>query len=611
MSKTVGLSYIWQSITITILIVAAYFPTFSGDFVLDDIALIKNNPFIREPHSLPEYLDQEDGVIDQTHLGEYHSGYYRPLINMTYRLDYKIWGNDAVGFRITNLVLHILFSLFLFFFISRYVDRQIAFWITLIFALHPVNTESVSVITSRNNIIAALLILVSLWSYITGWERNKISAYIVSLLLFIGAVFSKEFGLMVIPLIFLYQRTLARQKYGLSKELISYIPFLMLVFFYMMLREGVTDSILTPSSMDNIWSRIYFTPFIIFYNLKLILLPHGLHCIQVNYPANVFNWYSTLSVLVFILIGLSLWKLKSNRLLIFSILGFLVCIFPALNIIPNSSISLVGMRWLYVSMGFLLIGISSLIQKVFAAKRDISISILVIIITYLGGYTYILNRGLWHDNDTLIQQEVFGFKNYLFASDIAEKYFNNKQYSEAEKLFKVAIEKASYQAYSYINLAALYIETGRPEVAVSVLNKAKRLVMTNHEQGEWYNNMGTALINMGEIENGLKNLRKSVISVPDEDVFWANLGGAYGMTGDYVNSINALKTGIEISPESILLRINLALTYINLKDYQQAISILEAFPEKELKGNPEVLRLIRQAQVGQQNDGSGLDRSKK
>ncbi len=607
MHRKVIFSQIWKYTIITILIVIAYFPTFSGEFILDDDALVKNNPFIKEAHSIATYFSQEDGISDKNDLGEYHSGYYRPLINMTYRLDYKLWGMDATGFRITNVVLHILCCFVLFNLFSLLLDRRIAFWITIIFALHPVNTEAVSFIVSRNNIIVTFFVLTSFFIYIIAWERKNYFAYIGSLFLFTGAIFSKEFGLMVIPLFFLYQRILAKEKHGLLKEVISYIPFLIVAFIYLLLRKGVTDSVLTPLNIESIWSKIYFTPFIIFYNLKLIFLPHRLHIIYLKYPTNIFNWYVIASFILFLLICLILWKLKKNRLFLFSILAFFICISPTLNIIPTPSVSLLGMRWLYVSMGFLLIGIGIFIQKAIIARRNLAVSILIIVLTYFGIYTYILNRGLWHDNDTLIKQEVLGFNNYLFASDIAERYFNNGQYSEAEKYFKIAIERFPYQAFSYINLSALLTETKRPGDAINLLNKAKALVMTHHEQGEWCNNMATALFKMGEKEEGLKYLKKAVIYAPNEPIFWANLGGAYGIVGDYKNSINAFEKGLEISSESVQLLISLALSYINIKDYKKAVSALESLPEKEKKENSEVLILLKLARARLQGQADDSD----
>jgi len=611
MNKKDILSLICKYILIAILIVAAYFPTFSGEFIYDDNDLIKNNPFIRESHSIETYFSQEDGIADKRDLGEYHSGYYRPLINMTYRLDYKIWGMNASGFRITNLILHILCCFVILNFYSLLMDRQIAFWITIIFALHPVNTESVSFIVSRNNIIVTLFVVSSFLFYIIGWERKNYLIYIVSLFLFAGAVFSKEFGLMVIPLIFLYQRIFAKKRYRLSKEIISYIPFIMITLLYFLLRKEVTDSLLTPSNIESIWSRIYFAPYIIFYNMKLIFIPYKLHIFYLDYPANIFIWHSTISFLLFLLACFTLWKIITNRLLIFSIIAFLICIFPALNIIPHSSISLIAMRWLYLPMCFLLIGVGILIQKAIIARRNLALSMLIVVVAYFGIYTYILNGGLWHDNDTLIKQEVLGFDNYLFASDMAEIYFNDKEYQEAERYFKIAIGKFPYQAFSYINLSALLTETERPNEAIILLNKAKALVMTHHEKGEWYNNMGAALFKVGDNEEGLKYFKKAVIYAPNEPIFWANLGGAYGMTGDYQNSVVALKTGFEISPESVQLSANLAMTYINMEKYKDAISVLESLPVNERKENCEVLRLIRMAREGLQNKASDLDISKK
>src|SRR4030043_445286 len=104
MHRKVIFSQIWKYIIITILVIIAYFPTFSGEFILDDNPLVKNNPFIRESHSIATYFSQEDGIVDIRDLSEYHSGYYRPLINMTYRLDYKLWGKDATRFSISKLI---------------------------------------------------------------------------------------------------------------------------------------------------------------------------------------------------------------------------------------------------------------------------------------------------------------------------------------------------------------------------------------------------------------------------------------------------------------------------------------------------------------------------
>jgi protein O-mannosyl-transferase len=596
------LSYdISKHLIIIFLVIAAYWPTYSGGFILDDNGLIKNNPLYKDPHPITTYFNQEDVKADEKDLGNYHSGYYRPLINLTYRLDYILWGMEARGFRITNVILHLLCCFIILHFFSLFFKRDVVFWDTLIFALHPVNTESISFIASRNNIIATIFFIGSLSSYIIAHQRGNLKAYIVSVILFAGAIFSKEFGLMVLPLFFLYHRLLAEEKVALLKETFSYIPFIIIVVIYLFLRKSVTESVITPSDIADIgknWERIYFVPFLIFYNLKILIFPFNLHFFHITYPENLYNWINLSSFLLLIILFITLWMIRKNRLMVFSILAFLLCITPVLNIIPTSSVSLISMRWLYLPMIFLFLGICPYIIKAITKRRDVSVSILIVIITYLGIYTYTLNKGLWHDEDTLIKQEVFGFDNLLFSLDIAEKYYNNRQYSEAERYFKIAIEEFPYQALNYIIYSALLIETGRTIDAVTLLDKAKKLVMTHHEQGQWHNNMGIALWAKGDKGAALKHLNKAVICAPEEEIFWANLGAAYGIKGDYNKSINILKEGVSFSPKSVQLKISLAKGYINLMDYQKAVLILEEIPGNERPGNMDILRLLEIARNG-------------
>jgi tetratricopeptide (TPR) repeat protein len=589
---------IGRHLIIIILVIATYWPTFSGDFILDDHALIKNNRFIQESQPLFKYFIQEDGVASEKDLGIYHTGYYRPLINLTYRVDYLVWGMDAQGFRITNVFLHIMCCFLLLFFFAIFLEKNVALFTTILFSLHPVNTEAVSFIVSRNNVIVAIFFLGALTAYIKAWEKDNLYLYIFSILFFTGAIFSKEFGLMLIPLFFLYQRLLTNKKNNSIKEIISYIPFLLVAATYLILRKIVTDSSLTQLHQENLWSRIFYVPVLIYDNIKIIFLPYNLHILYKDFPTSSFSWPNIIYVLSFIFLILIIWKVRKKRMMIFSILAFFICLFPVLNIIPTSSVSLISMRWLYLPMIFLFMGLGIFINKALLWKRDLTKSILIVIIFYMGGYTYILNKGLWHDDDTLIKQEVLGFDNVLFYSEIANKYLNNKDYYEADKYFKIAIEEFPFQASNYINYSALMIETGRPDNAINILKKAKSLVMTYHEQGQWYNNMGMALWVEGDMEAALEQLNKAVIRAPEEEIFWANIGAAYGMKGEYKKSINVLKKGASFLPNSLQLKISLAKGYINLREYQKAILLLEEIPENERKGNMDILRLLEKARNG-------------
>jgi len=585
----------WPWAIIIVLVTLVYFPTFSGKFILDDNSLIRNNPYVKKIHPITSYLAQEDGITDRRDAGSYHTGYYRPLINVTYWLDYTLWGMSAPGFRTTNLILHLLSCLLLFkVLVSLVNDRHACFFAAVLFALHPVNTESVSWIVSRNNILVTLFAIASFYFYLKSLRKDSYAALSFSTLSFVAAILSKEFGLMVLPVFFLYHRLLNKEKGNVLKELTSYVPFLLVVIFYFMVRKSVTSSLLTPSELGQMWSRVYFSPYLIVLSLKLIFLPYGLHSFGLSYPSTFFDLHAVLSLVLFLLLGTALWFRRNDRLLIFSGLSFLVTLFPVLNIIPTASISLVAMRWLYLPFAFLSVGVAWVIQKAVVRRRVLTTSLLCACMCYLGVYSYTLNKNLWNDEDTFFTREVKEFNNYLYAGGLAESLLDKRRYHEAEQYFCLAIKHYPSEAKNHINYSALLIETGRAEKALFFLNQARSLTMTHNERGQWFNNMGMANFKLGNDEEALRNFRKAILFCPDEPEFWANLGAVYGYLGDYENSVLVLKKALKTVPGSTSLRKNLAVTYLRMGNPAMALSVLETIPPSQ-RAEMDLSQLVNEA----------------
>lgn len=580
---------------LSLIIAASYIPTFSGEFILDDRPLVKNNLFIREFSSPAFYLFQEDGVSNEGISG-YHTGYYRPLINLFYTLDYKIWGMNPSGFRITNLILHLFTCAVLYQILFILLGgRFIAFAVTLLFGLHPINTESVAFISARNNILVTLFSLISFYYYLKNAKEGKIWARLLAYLSFAVALLCKEFAIMLFPVFFLYNRLILRDRRVNREEILGYIPFILILFSYFLLRANAIGSVVTPISTPNLWKNIYFVPFLIVYDLKLILIPYGLHSFIIHYPDDYLSWQAFAGFICLGSLAFMLWRERKNKILLFSFLSFLIALFPVLNIIHTSAVTVVSMRWLYFPMIFLSFSCAWYLQRLQNINRFFVLSGLSALIIYFGTYSYILNQNLWHDEDTFFRQEVQNFSNSFYAGGLAENLLEKKKYQESERYFRIAIDNYPYKTKNYINYSALLINTGRPDDAVLYLNKARSLTMTHDEQGQWFNNMGMAYFNLRTNDDALKNFKKAIIFSPNESQFWANLGGAYGSMGDYINSVSALKKGLEIAPESIELRKNLAITYIRMEDYEKAILTLEKIPTHEIEINIEVEKLLKQA----------------
>ena len=603
-------SQFWPYFLLAALVTLVYLPTFSGEFILDDNPLVKNNTYIRTLHSPISYLAQEDGVTDECSAGNYHTGYYRPLIYLAYSLDYGLWGLNASGFRTTNLLLHLFCCFVLFHFLQFLVnDRYAAFWATLIFALHPVNTESVSWIGSRDNILVAFFSIASLFLYIKGWEGGGRLNRMASVLAFVLAILSKEMGLMVLPLFFLYQRLLSRTRRNIREELLSYLPFIIVLIAYFLLRKAVTSSFSSPLHMVDLWQSLCFAPYVILWNLKLIFLPYGLHSFVVDYPSTYLSWQAIAGFCYSGFLVVLIWRVRKNRLMIFSVLSFHVLIFPTLNIVPTSAISLVSMRWLYFPMAFLTIVFAQGIRSFLKTHRFVARGALCAILAYFGGYSYILNSSLWNNESNFFSQEVMNFSNYYYAGGLAENLFAKKKYQDAERCFQIAITHYPLEAMNYLNYSALLVETGRSEMALSCLKRAKTLGMTPGQTGRWFNNMGVAHFRLGKLDEAIKYFLKAVMHCPPKIQYQTNLGGAYATNGDYTKAAAVLEKAMEIDPDSVPLRTNLALNYIKMKRYRDAVRVLQDIPEKEW-AKYGVQELLEKAQNGLlQSDGSSGERA--
>ncbi len=131
----------------------AYLPCVTGEFVLDDNLFLTNNPIITAP----------DGLLRFWCTAEAPEFY--PVSYTTNWIEWRLWQISPAGYHATNLILHVAEAL-LIWIILRKLSIPGAFWAALIFALHPVNVESVAWIAQRRNMAAMLFFLLSILWYL-------------------------------------------------------------------------------------------------------------------------------------------------------------------------------------------------------------------------------------------------------------------------------------------------------------------------------------------------------------------------------------------------------------------------------------------------------------
>jgi protein O-mannosyl-transferase len=130
----------------------AYLPSINGGFVFDDKLFVTENNLIQTSDGLHKLWCTTESLE------------YYPMSYSTLWIGWRLWGTNPTGYHVTNLILHVVEAL-LFWIILRKLSIRGAFLAAMIFALHPVNVESVAWIAQRRNVVAMLFFLLSILWY--------------------------------------------------------------------------------------------------------------------------------------------------------------------------------------------------------------------------------------------------------------------------------------------------------------------------------------------------------------------------------------------------------------------------------------------------------------
>ena len=171
----------------------------SNGFAYDDTTQILDNLFIRDLRNMPKALVTETWYWrvqqdeDPNKQEKPTTPYYRPIFIIYLMLMWKLFAASASGWHVFNLVLHLLATYLVFLLLERFTkDRRLAAIASLLFAVHPLRSESVAWISGLTDPLLAVFLISSCYLYVRYREEGKIKQLAGSLGLFTLAAFTKE-----------------------------------------------------------------------------------------------------------------------------------------------------------------------------------------------------------------------------------------------------------------------------------------------------------------------------------------------------------------------------------------------------------------------------------
>ena len=176
----------WRGLLLlTLLGLAVFGNALRAPFQYDDLHSIEFNPYIRTLSGVGDHF------VDSGTFSSRTRGFmYRPVLMTSYSLDYALWGTQPTGFRVTNLILHVIASALFAVLAGRWIGARAGVGAAILFLVHPLHGEAVDYVSSRSDLLVAVFALACLV------VLRALSAWPL-LVLYVGALLSKSVAVTV------------------------------------------------------------------------------------------------------------------------------------------------------------------------------------------------------------------------------------------------------------------------------------------------------------------------------------------------------------------------------------------------------------------------------
>ena len=539
----------WQYFLIFLVIgFAVFFSGLNGGFQGDDTDQIIKNEAVHSISNVGQFFRSSTFWNGETLVGDF----YRPTMTTTYSLIYTFFGANPTAFHVFQLILYISCAFILFLFLRSFFKPAIALFLSLIFLIHPINSQIVYSIPSMQEPLMFIFGISAL--YILSKSQSTKSLALATFLLFMSLM-SKETAIVFVCAAAVYE-FLFHKKYFKKFIKIIILP----VILYILIRISVVGfrNIAQSAPVDflSFGERMIMVPSMIMFYVTKFLYPRDLatsyYWTHKNLSVDGF-WIPLAFVLLIIAlivwIGFAIYK-KAGKKTLFTYIFFATWL--ALGVAPHLQIIALDMTacetW-FVSMivgavGMIAVAVKTFLPKIrpaYLLAAGLLILIPLGIRSNLRGYDY-------HSQETLSLRDInVTEKNYLAMNNLAKYYINTNRPAKAEWYVRKSIEY--FPAVSnYNNLGVVKQKLNDFQAAKEAYMQALDLVPLRVT----YENVAITNFVVGNSKDNIAFLKKGLKVYPTNGRLWAYLAIEYAAAGNAADAkvavVNAYNNGV-VQPE--------------------------------------------------------------
>ena len=505
-----------------------YLPSINAPFIFDDNHMIVHNLLIKNPHYF--------GMFFKGYVTSYPvpKGMCRPLLMFTFAFNYLTGRLNPTGYHIINVLFHFLNAVLLFFLLktlNKDIPKTLAFLVSLLFVVHPINTEAVSYISSRSDLMVTFFIL-------SGFILYMKRRYIPATIMYVLALLSKETGL-CLPIILIAYDFIYNIKDGPilkkwfnKRSAVLYTALIAVTIGYILYKSTIFSP--TPTRiLRSYYSNILMQSAVTFLYLGLFLFPYSLNI--VHYIPHLTSLASPIASIsatgIIIMIILIFVLIKKQPLISAGLSWFLIGMLPKFY----ARLHFVSMEHHFYLAGIgIYILLTALLNKRYTQYRKYTVYTLIGIIILFSALAAMRN---YEYGDAFLFWMVSGKRNNKSATisnNLGIEYLKRNLLTLAEKEFKKASKfsrTVENKFNSEINLANIYLK--RKEYKKAVDEVKNTLLLTKLPAQGAYQTLGVIYLEMGKKKEALNAWKKEIKLYPTSYETYLNLGIFYFKKQDF------------------------------------------------------------------------------
>ncbi len=610
-----NLQPVWICLALAVITVTAFWQLKDSGFInLDDDVFVYENAYVQSGlnwNSIGQAFSSE--LVKQ-------SGWC-PLTWLSLMLDTQIFGVNASGYHLTNLLFHVL-STILLFLILRRMTRTLwpSAFVAALFAIHPLHVESVAWIAERRDVLSTFFMMLTLGAYSYYVEQRNFKRYAFVLLFFILGLMAKPM-LVTLPfvLLLLDYWPLGRlseskpdkkvqievlkpvsldkpkkksKKKGDAKEipevkkpldpeipadfiykwsgiyplLLEKVPLFVLSILLSALTYSAAQSVgFIHSELIPLDARIgnAFISYVAY--IGKMIWPANI-AIFYPHPEKVILWQVMGALLLLIAVTAAVfWRAKRFPYLATGWFWYAGTLVPVIGIVQLGSQSMAD-RYTYIPLiGLFIIlawGIPDLLSKV-NYRKEFLVAASALCVLCLSVLTWI-QVGYWKDSLTLFNHTLKVTDNNWFIyvnRGLAHHSMGNVQQSLEDCSRAIEIKQGFPTAYNCRGIA--YKALGNYRQAIEDYNRA---IEMKPGFADAYNNRGNAYNGLGDYRKAIDDYDRAIQMKPGFAQAYINRGAAYSRLGNFRQAIENFNKAIEIRPDFAAAYMNRGLIYLNQGD---------------------------------------------